>query len=163
MKTHLLVVLLALLSAGVARSQGALPNITLRDLDGNIVQTGSLDNEGKPILICFWATWCSPCKKELNTYAELYADWQKETGVKIYAVTVDDQRTVGSVAPYVNGQSWEYEILLDTNKQFQQALGVTAPPHTFLIDGQGKIVWQHSGYMAGDEEEVYKELLKLKS
>jgi thiol-disulfide isomerase/thioredoxin len=132
-------------------------------LDGNTVQTGSLSNDGKPILICFWATWCSPCKKELNTYAELYEDWREETGVKIYAVTVDDQRTVGSVAPYVNGQSWEYEILLDTNKQFQQAMGVTAPPHTFLLDGTGKIIWQHSGYMAGDEEEVYKELLKLKS
>jgi peroxiredoxin len=144
-------------------AQGTLPNITLRDLDGNTVQTGSLSNDGKPILICFWATWCSPCKKELNTYAELYEDWREETGVKIYAVTVDDQRTVGSVAPYVNGQSWEYEILLDTNKQFQQAMGVTAPPHTFLLDGTGKIIWQHSGYMAGDEEEVYTELLKLKS
>ena len=162
MKLVLLVFAAALFGMS-SYAQGTLPNITLRDLDGNTVQTASLSNDGKPILICFWATWCSPCKKELNTYAELYDDWREETGVKIYAVTVDDQRTVGSVAPYVNGQSWEYEILLDTNKQFQQAMGVTAPPHTFLLDGNGKIVWQHSGYMAGDEEEVYKELLKLKS
>jgi peroxiredoxin len=160
---HVLLVLAAALISMSSYAQGTLPNITLRDLDGNTVQTASLSNDGKPILICFWATWCSPCKKELNTYAELYDDWREETGVKIYAVTVDDQRTVGSVAPYVNGQSWEYEILLDTNKQFQQAMGVTAPPHTFLLDGNGKIVWQHSGYMSGDEEEVYKELLKLKS
>lgn len=160
---HGLIVFAAALISLSSRAQGTLPNITLRDLDGNTVQTASLENDGKPILICFWATWCSPCKKELNTYAELYDAWREETGVTIYAVTVDDQRTVGSVAPYVNGQSWEYEILLDTNKQFQQAMGVTAPPHTFLLDGTGKIVWQHSGYMAGDEEEVYKELLKLKS
>jgi cytochrome c biogenesis protein CcmG, thiol:disulfide interchange protein DsbE len=160
---HALIAFAAALIGLSSHAQGTLPNITLRDLDGNTIQTASLSNDGKPILICFWATWCSPCKKELNTYAELYDDWREETGVKIYAVTVDDQRTVGSVAPYVNGQSWEYEILLDTNKQFQQAMGVTAPPHTFLLDGNGKIVWQHSGYMAGDEEEVYKELLKLKS
>jgi len=162
MKSLLLFFSLSILTS-TTFGQNNLPNITLRDLDGNSVDVGTLSNNGKPIVICFWATWCSPCKKELNNYAELYDDWKEETGVKIYAVTVDDQRTVGSVAPYVNGQSWDYEILLDTNKQFQQAMGVTAPPHTFLIDGTGKVVWQHSGYMAGDEEELYKELLKIKS
>jgi cytochrome c biogenesis protein CcmG, thiol:disulfide interchange protein DsbE len=144
------------------RAQNSLPNITLHDLEGGAVQTGELANEGKPIIICFWATWCSPCKKELNNYAELYDQWKEETGVKLYAVTVDDQRTVGSVAPYVNGVSWDFDILLDTNKQFQQAMGVSAPPHTFLVDGKGKIVWQHSGYMAGDEEELYHQLISLK-
>lgn len=140
----------------------SIPSALLKDLDGNTVDTGTLSNDGKPILICFWATWCSPCKKELNTYNELYADWQEETGVKIYAITIDDQRTVNSVKPYVNSVSWDYEILLDVNKTFSQAMGVNMPPHTFLLDGKGNIVWQHVGYNSGDEEEVHEELLKLK-
>lgn len=140
----------------------SIPSALLKDLEGNTVDTGTLSNDGKPILICFWATWCSPCKKELNTYSELYADWQEETGVKIYAVTIDDQRTVNSVKPYVNSVSWDYEILLDVNKTFSQAMGVNMPPHTFLLDGKGNIVWQHVGYNVGDEEEVHEELLKLK-
>lgn len=160
---HLASVLLSILAAGIISAQNSLPNITLRDLDGNSVQMNTLQNDGKPIIICFWATWCSPCKKELNAYADFYEKWREATGVRIYAVTVDDQRTVGSVAPYVNGASWEYDVLLDTNKLFQQAMGVNAPPHTFLLDGSGKIVWQHSGYMAGDELELEKELMKLKS
>lgn len=140
----------------------SIPSVQLKDLNGNLVDTGKLSNDGKPILICFWATWCSPCKKELNTYAEHYQDWKEETGVKIYAVTIDDQRTVNSVKPYINSVSWEYEILMDVNKQFAQAMGVNNPPHTFLLDGKGNIVWQHSGYQPGDEEEVHEQLLKLK-
>ena len=147
----------------VSFSQAAkLPSVRLKNLDGKDFDTAQLQNDGKPILICFWATWCSPCKKELNTYSELYPDWQAETGVKLYAVTIDDQRTVSSVKPYVNSVSWEYEILLDVNKNFSQAMGVSSPPHTFLLDGDGNIVWQHVGYTAGDEEEVHAELLKLK-
>jgi cytochrome c biogenesis protein CcmG, thiol:disulfide interchange protein DsbE len=144
-------------------NEASLPSIKLKDLKGNTVDTGTLSNDGKPILICFWATWCSPCKKELNTYADLYADWQKETGVKIYAISIDDQRTVNSVAPYINSVSWEYEILLDVNKTFSQAMGVVNVPHTFLLDGKGNVVWQHNNFSPGDEEDVYQELLKLKS
>ena len=157
-----LFVLVALFASVVASAQvSSLPSVTLKNLDGKDVQTADLSNDGKPMLICFWATWCSPCKKELNTYADYYEEWQKETGVKIYAVTIDDQRTANSVKPYVNSVSWEYEILSDVNKTFSQAMGVNSPPHTFLLNGKGEIVWQHVGYTPGDEEEVHEQLLKL--
>ena len=139
-----------------------IPSVSLKDLNGNTIDTGKLNNNGKPIVICFWATWCSPCKKELNNYAELYDDWKEETGVKIIAVSIDDQRSMTRVAPYINSVSWDYDILLDTNKQFAQALGVNNVPHTFLIDGNGNIVWQHNNYAEGDEEELHEQLLKLK-
>jgi cytochrome c biogenesis protein CcmG/thiol:disulfide interchange protein DsbE len=161
MKKNLLI-LLALCFGVIANGQvTSLPAVTLKDLDGKDVNTADLSNDGKPILVCFWATWCSPCKKELNTYADYYDEWKKETGVKIYAVTIDDQRTVNSVKPYVNSVSWEYEILSDVNKTFSQAMGVNSPPHTFLLNGRGEIVWQHVGYTPGDEEEVHEQLLKL--
>jgi len=162
MKKILFTLCAVALSATVFAQTAALPNTTLKDLDGNPVETSKLSNDGKPMLICFWATWCSPCKKELNTYAEYYDQWKEETGVKIYAVTIDDQRTVNSVKPYVNSVSWEYDILSDVNKTFSQAMGVNSPPHTFLLNGKGEIVWQHVGYTPGDEEEVHEQLLKLK-
>jgi cytochrome c biogenesis protein CcmG/thiol:disulfide interchange protein DsbE len=152
------------ISSLIAQAQVAkLPSVQLKDLNGNTIDTGTLSNDGKPIVICFWATWCSPCKKELNNYAELYEEWQEETGVKIIAVSIDDQRSVSRVAPYVNSVSWDFTVLLDSNKQFAQALGVNNVPHTFLVDGKGNIVWQHNNYAEGDEEELHKELLKLKS
>lgn len=140
-----------------------VPSIQLKDLDGKTIDTSKLSNDGKPILICFWATWCSPCKKELNVYTELYEEWQEKYGVKIIAVSVDDQRSVSRVAPYVNSVSWDFDILLDTNKQFMQAMGVLNVPHTFLIDANGNIIWQHNNFSDGDETEVEEQLKKLKS
>lgn len=157
------ILLLAFAIQMTAFAQDAkIPSVSLKDLNGNTIDTGKLSNDGKPIVICFWATWCSPCKKELNNYAELYDEWKEETGVKIIAVSIDDQRSMTRVAPYINSVSWDYDILLDTNKQFAQALGVNNVPHTFLIDGNGNIVWQHNNYAEGDEEELHEQLLKLK-
>ncbi|MDD2530734.1 MAG: TlpA disulfide reductase family protein, partial [Bacteroidales bacterium] len=63
-----------------------LPSITVNTLEGKPIKASEFSNDGKPFVICFWATWCKPCLMELNAMAELYDDWQKETGIKIYAV-----------------------------------------------------------------------------
>lgn len=163
MKPLLTSLFFAVLVNTAAFAQQTLPSVTLKDLNGKTINTATIAQDGKPTLICFWATWCSPCKKELNNYLEYYEEWQKETGVKIIAVSIDDQRSVSRVAPYVSSVSWGYEILLDTNKQFAQAMGVNNVPHTFLVDGTGKVVWQHNNYSDGDEEEVHEQLLKYSS
>ncbi|MGB0424786.1 MAG: peroxiredoxin family protein, partial [Flavobacteriales bacterium] len=109
-----LAIALILASASFAQT-GQIPSVKLKDIEGNTINTADLVKDGKPIIISFWATWCSPCKRELNSYAEYYEDWQDETGVTIVAVSIDDQRSVGRVAPYVNSVEWDYTILLDTN------------------------------------------------
>lgn len=138
----------------------SLPAVQLKTMAGEGISTSDLVGNGSPTLICFWATWCSPCKRELNNYAELYEDWQDETGVNIVAVSIDDQRSIRRVAPYVNSVLWDYEILLDPNKDFARAMQVVNVPHTFLVNGEGEVVWQHNNYSDGDEEEVYEQLLK---
>lgn len=150
-----------LCSGAFAQKSGKLPSVKLKDLQGNTVDTSTLSNDGNPIVICFWATWCSPCKRELNTYQELYEDWQDETGVKIVAVSIDDQRSVSRVNPYINSVEWDFEMLLDTNSDLKRALGVNNVPHTFILDGDLNIVWQHNNYAPGDEDELYHELIKF--
>jgi cytochrome c biogenesis protein CcmG, thiol:disulfide interchange protein DsbE len=81
-----------------------LPNVTVTDMKGNKVNTDKLFNDGNPIIISFWATWCKPCIKELTTIADIYEDWQKETGVKLYAVSIDDSRSTAQVKTLVNGK-----------------------------------------------------------
>ena len=106
--------------AGVVLAQNAqLPqNVTLKTLDGQSVQTSTIQNDGKPIIISFWATWCKPCHVELNTINEVYEEWQNETGVKLVAVSIDDARRANKVKPDVAGMGWEYEIYLDQNQDF---------------------------------------------
>lgn len=136
-------------------------NVSVKDLNGKTVDVSTISNNGKPIIISFWATWCKPCMEELNTIAEEYDDWVDETGVKLIAVSIDDARSTGKVEPLVNSKGWEYEVLLDANGDFKRGLNVNNVPHTFLLDGNGKIVWDHNNYAPGDEEELHEELLKV--
>ena len=131
-----------------------IPSATIKTIDGKTINTSDFHNDGKPFAICFWATWCKPCLQELNTIAEVYEDWQEETGMKIYAVSIDDSRTGSKVLPLVNGSAWEYDVMRDENSEFKRLLGVNNPPHTFVVNGKGEIIWQHAGYAPGDEENL---------
>jgi thiol-disulfide isomerase/thioredoxin len=132
----------------------AIPHVSIQNIDFENFNTSEIDNDGKPIIISFWATWCSPCKRELNTIAEEYDEWIEETGVKLIAVSIDDSRNVDKVPTYVNGQAWDYEVYLDPNGEFKRAMNVNNVPHTFLLNGNKEVVWQHNSYSPGDEEEL---------
>lgn len=138
-----------------------LPAITLSDMNGKKVDVSSYGQSGKYTVISFWATWCVPCKKELTNIAELYEEWQKKYNVQIVAVSIDDSRSTTKVKPYVDGQRWTYEVLLDTNQDLKRALNIQSVPFTVLVDKDGKIVYTHSGYVDGDEYVLEEELQKL--
>jgi peroxiredoxin len=97
----------------------------------------------------------------MDAYNENYEEWQEETGVKIYAVSIDDARSASKVLPFVNGKAWEMEVLLDPNGDFKRAMNVNMIPHTFLLDGNGKIVYQHTSYYEGLEDEIYELVQKV--
>lgn len=144
-----------------AKGLFSLPDVTVTDIDGTKVDTKNIGNEGKPYIISFWATWCKPCVKELNAIAELYEEWQEETGVKLYAVSIDDSRTTGKVKPAVSGYEWEFDILIDKNHDFKHAMNVNSVPHTFVVNGKGEVVWQHTSYSEGAELELIDVVRKV--
>ena len=139
-----------------------LPKTTLKDINGKTVQTDTLSNQGKPFIIDFFATWCKPCNRELDAISEVYEEWQKETGVKIYAVSIDQAQNIHKVKPLVESRGWEYEVLLDSNGEFRRVLGVQLIPYVLVVDGTGNIVYRHQGYTDGEEEELIERVRKLK-
>ena len=152
-----------LLLSFTSGNKASLPKVDVKSLDGRIVSTSTFQNDGNPIIISFWATWCKPCIAELNTINEVYEDWQEETGVKLIAISVDNSRTSGGVLPMVNGKGWEYEVFLDENGDFKRAMGVNIVPHTFLLNGKGEIVWQHTSFTEGSELELIELVRKVKN
>ncbi len=140
-----------------------LPSVKLKDINGKVIDTATLSNDGKPFIISFFASWCKPCNRELKAINEVYADWQDETGVRLVAISIDEAQNAQKVKPMVDAAGWEYQVLLDPNSDFRRAMGVNMIPHVFIVDGNGKIVESRSGYTEGGEQhliEKVKELIK---
>ena len=148
-----------MLTASVASAQ--LPSVKLKDVKGRTVDTATLNNGGKPMVISFFASWCKPCKRELNAISEVYDDWVEETGVKLYAISIDKAQEAAKVKANADADGWEYEILLDPNSEFKGALGIQQIPHVLIIDGTGKIVESRSGYTEGSEGHIIEKLRTL--
>ena len=143
----------------IAYSQKTVPNIKLKNLDGKTVLLSDLTKD-KTVVMSFWATWCGPCINELDTIAEQYEDLQ-EDGFELIAVSIDDTRTKSRVKPLVNGKGWDYTVLLDSNQELKRSLNITNVPYVIIVKN-GKIVYTHSGYNPGSEEELIKKFNTLK-
>ncbi len=154
-------ILLALMGLFSICLHAQLPSIALKHLDGRTVTTDTLSNNGKPFIIDFFATWCKPCIRELDAIAEVYEDWQQETGVKLITVSIDQGQNINKVKPLVDNHGWEYEVLLDANGDFKRALGIQMIPYVLIVDGNGNIVYKHNGYTDGAEEELINKVREL--
>ena len=144
-------------------STSTLPDVTLKNVDGEDVNIAAYGTNGKITIISFWATWCKPCIKELKNVNSLLDEWIEEYDVELVAVSVDDSRNAVKVKPTANALNWDFDVLLDPNGDLQRAMNVANPPVTFLIDQEGNIVYTHTGYVEGDEYELedhIKELVK---
>ena len=162
MKKIILIISTIFLFNSICFSQNrTLPSINVQTTDGNSINIKNIENGNNPIVISFWAIWCKPCIKELNNIAEVYEEWQDETGVKLIAISIDDSRSMSKVSPFINASDWEYEVYLDPNGDLKRAMGVSTVPHTFLLNKNREIVWQHKGYVDGDEYDLYEEIQKI--
>lgn len=156
-----IIVSLLMLVGFVSMAQAQLPQVTLKDMEGNAVRTDTLRNDGKPFIIDFFATWCHPCNRELDAISEVYEDWQKETGVKIYAISIDQAQNINKVRPLVEQRGWNYNVLLDPNSEFKRQLGIQMIPYVLVCDANGNIVYKHNGYTDGAENELIEKVREL--
>jgi cytochrome c biogenesis protein CcmG/thiol:disulfide interchange protein DsbE len=153
--------LIFLLSSSVfALAQNELPDTRIRSLSGQAISFKSLGRGDTAVIVSLWATWCVPCINELENINEQYSARQKETPFKIVAISIDDTRTSSRVRSFVKGKGWKFDIYLDENSDLKRALNINDVPHILIIKN-GKIVYQHNGYVPGNEEELFEKLKSI--
>jgi thiol-disulfide isomerase/thioredoxin len=157
----LLTIVLFTIVSAQEKNRATLPSVDLKTLDGKVFNTKEIQNDGKPVLISLWATWCKPCVAELMSINDVYDEWQEETGVVLYAISIDDTKTAAKVAPFINGKGWDFIVLQDINWDFKRAMNVVDVPFLCLLDGNGEIVWSHTSYAPGSEKEVFELVKKV--
>ena len=156
----LLIVVLAFFAITL-NAQDILPDVNIKTLDGETVNLQDYGSNEKITIISFWATWCSPCKKELDAIADMYEGWQEDYDVELLAITIDTQRALAKVPGMVESKGWDYTVLSDANQDLQKALNFQTVPYTLVVDKEGKIVYTHSGYLPGDEYELEDKLKEI--
>ena len=149
-----------MLTGGLLFAQN-IPSITLKNLNGKSINVQKLSKSKNVKVLAFWATWCVPCINELDAISEVYEDWQDETNMELIAISIDNARTFTKVKGVVSAKGWDYEVLSDIKRELQQAMNFQDIPYTFVIDKDGKIVYSHSGYNPGDEDELERKIAKL--
>ena len=130
-------------------SQNVSPNLTLKKMNGKSVKLSEYLNKG-PVLINFWATWCSPCKKEM-VFLDEFERRYKDNGLSILSISIDSQKSLAHVRSYIRANNYTYDVFLDPNRQVFKKLNGNLMPTNVLIDKDGKVLWRHYGYIPGDE------------
>ncbi|GAE23846.1 hypothetical protein JCM10003_3685 [Bacteroides pyogenes JCM 10003] len=145
-------------ACSMLHTKAQIPTVNLKDIDGKSINTGKVSNDGKPLIISFFATWCKPCLRELNAINEVYEEWQEDTGVKLIAVSIDEGANSFKVKPLARTQGWTFSVWLDSNKDFMRAMNVNMVPSVFVLDGKGNIAYRHTGYVEGGEAELIRQV-----
>lgn len=124
------------------------PDFTVVDADGTEVKLS--DYVGKPIVLNFWASWCSPCKSEMP---EFNAAWEELDGeVQFLMVNMTDgaRETVESAQEYVEGEGFTFPVLFDTKSEAAIAYSAYSLPTTYFIDAEGYVTARAVGAIDGE-------------
>lgn len=135
----------------------AAPSFVLKDSSGKPVRLNNY--RGKVVLLDFWATWCTGCKKEIPWFAEFQRKYAKE-GLTVVGVSMDEEGWK-AIKPFLAEHSIPYRILLG-DESIAQNYGIQGMPDTFLIDRQGRLA---AAYTAGivDRDDIETNIKRVLS
>jgi thiol-disulfide isomerase/thioredoxin len=112
----------------------AKADFTLNDLDGKPHTLSEL--RGKTVLVNFWATWCTPCRREMPDLDKLQGRFAPQ-GLVVLSISDEEQ---AKVAPFIASSGYRPAVLLDPGDKVNQEFHIEGIPKTFLFDRSGKLV-----------------------
>ncbi|NUO18202.1 TlpA family protein disulfide reductase [bacterium] len=128
----------------VLQSSGAAGrNWTLANVNGGDYEL-SEQAAGQPSLLIFWATWCKPCKAELDNMRSTFDDLRRR-GMNVLLVSEDNQKSKSRVKPYLDSKNYGFTGLLDPDGEVLKLYGGTSIPFIVMLDGNGTPVFENRG------------------
>lgn len=139
-----------------------VPSVKVENMKGESFDTKTLMEAGKPMIVSFWSTSCKPCIRELDAIYDALPDWKEVVDFDVVAVSTDDSRLLAKARSFAEGRGWgeDYILLFDKNQDFMRAMNVSQVPHVFVFDAKGKIIYSHTSYLPGNENELLEALKK---
>lgn len=116
------------------------------------------DQDGKIIVLEYWATWCAPCVHAFPEYLNALKEVDSDE-VRFIAINQGEPGAI--IRPFLERHQWEFEVALDSRQITGPRYGVEGIPHTVIIDRDGKIAWVQSGFRPGIGDEFKNVLLQL--
>jgi thiol-disulfide isomerase/thioredoxin len=156
------IVLCLFASASLYAQATELPTTQIKDVNsGKKIAFNETFEKGKVTIVSFWATWCVPCKKEINNIRKKMAEWKKEADFNYVTVSIDESRAEGMVRSYAKSQGWDFAYYQDPNSDLKRSLNFQNVPFTIIVDKNGKVAFMHTGYEEGGENEVFAKVKEL--
>ncbi|NRB62751.1 MAG: TlpA family protein disulfide reductase [Saprospiraceae bacterium] len=143
------------------QAQKQLPDVQVRTMAGQSFAIQDILEEGQPVILSFWASWCKPCHRELNAFQDNLGQWQERFGVKVVAVTIDTRRQLARAKSIAATQGWDFLFLSDQENTLKNALNFPAIPQTYLVQPDGTILFESSGYVTGAEKKIEEKLVEM--
>lgn len=120
-----------------APQQGFLaPDFELRTPNGETIRLSDL--RGQAVLINLWATWCPPCRAEMQSIEKVYQDY-KDQGFTVLAVNMTRQDDASAILPFVREQALTFPVLLDEKGEVAAAYQLQSLPSSYFIRRDGII------------------------
>ena len=112
------------------------------------------EEEGKVILLNFWATWCNPCVEEMPALQHLYDDYNAS---EVQILAIDCAETKGEVDGFISDNGYTFPFAYDENGAIGELYPTNGIPYTVIIDQKGNIAETFIGSEGADAQyEKYK-------
>lgn len=132
------------------------PDFAVTMLDGRTIKLSEL--RGNVVMVCFWATWCPPCRQELAHLQEGVIDQFAGEKFVVLPISRGEERAV--VEKFIVDNGYKFGVGLDSDRAIYDLYASNYIPRTFIVDKEGKVVYRTAGYDEVIAQEVNAAITK---